>query len=73
MGLKDIYNIETAVQYLASLYMMNDTSIDLVRDILLYIQISCPFGGNSKKLALERLLKSLQLEKDEIDKIVSVL
>ena len=71
MNINDIYNIETAVQYLASLYMMNDTSIDLVRDVLLWIHDCC--SQNNKRVILCNLLKSLQLEKDEIDEIVSVL
>ena len=71
MNINDIYNIETAVQYLASLYMMNDTSINLVRDVLLWIHDCC--SQNNKRVILCNLLKSLQLEKDEIDEIVSVL
>ena len=71
MERKDIYNIETAVQYLASLYMMDDTAIDIVRDVLLFIQNPC--GENSKKAVLNNLLKSLQLENNELEKIVSVL
>lgn len=73
MSINDVYNIETAVQYLARLYMMNDTAIDIVRDILLYIHIACPFGKSSKRTALERLFKSLQLENNELEKIASVL
>ena len=71
MNIYDIYNIETAVQYLASLYMMNDTSIDIVRDVLLWIHDCC--SQNNKRVVLCNLLKSLQLEKDKIDEIVSVL
>lgn len=71
MNIYDIYNIETAVQYLARLYMMNDTSIDIVRDVLLWIHDCC--NQNNKRVVLCNLLKSLQLDKDEIDKIVSVL
>ena len=71
MNINEIYNISTAVQYLAYLYMMNDTAIDIVRDILLWIHDCC--SPNDKRTALCNLLKSLQLEKDEIDRIVSVL
>ena len=71
MSINDIYNIETTVQYLARLYIMNDTSIDIVRDVLLWIHDCC--SQNNKRVVLCNLLKSLQLEKDEIDKIVSVL
>lgn len=71
MNINDIYNIETAVQYLASLYMMNDTAIDIVRDVLLWIHDCC--SPDNKRIVLCNLLKSLQLEKEEIDKIVSVL
>lgn len=71
MNTNNIYNIETAVQYLASLYMMNDTTIDIVRDVLLWIHDCC--SPDNKRITLYNLLKSLQLEKDEIDKITSVL
>lgn len=71
MKINDIYNIETAVQYLASLYVMNDTAIDIVRDVLLWIYDCC--SQDNKRITLCNLLKSLQLEKEEIDKIVSVL
>lgn len=71
MKINDIYNIETAVQYLASPYVMNDTAIDIVRDVLLWIHDCC--SQDNKRIALCNLLKSLQLEKEEIDKIVSVL
>ena len=71
MKINDIYNIETAVQYLASLYVMNDTAIDIVRDVLLWIYDCC--SQDNKRIVICNLLKSLQLEKEEIDKIVSVL
>ncbi len=71
MNIYNIYNIETAVQYLASLYMMNDTAIDIVRDILLWIHDCC--SPDNKRTTLCNLLKSLQLDGNEIEKIVSVL
>lgn len=72
MEIKDIYNIETATKYLAMIYLMDDMAIDLVRDILLYIQLAYE-DEDHKKALLRKLLKSLELEDNEVDKIASVL
>lgn len=62
----------SAIQWLTNTYLLDERSVDIIRDILLYIRVNFEDMGD-KKYMVRNLLRTFDLNDKEIEKIASVI
>ena len=62
----------SAIQWLTNTYLLDERSVDIIRDILLYIRVNFEDMGD-KKYMVRNLLRTFVLNDKEIEKIASVI
>lgn len=67
-----IRDSRSAIQWLTNTYLLDERSVDIVRDILLYIGVNFEDMGD-KKYMVRNLLRTFDLNEKEVEKIASVI
>lgn len=67
-----IRDSRSAVQWLTNTYLLDERSVDIVRDILLYIGVNFE-DMDDKKYMVRSLLRTFDLNDKEVEKIASVI
>ena len=67
-----IRDSRSAIQWLTNTYLLDERSVDIIRDILLYIRVNFEDMGD-KKYMVRNLLRTFDLNEKEIEKIASVI
>ena len=62
----------SAIQWLTNTYLLDERSVDIVRDILLYIGVNFE-DMDDKKYMVRNLLRTFDLNNKEVEKIASVI
>lgn len=62
----------SAIQWLTNTYLLDERSVDIIRDILLYIRVNFEDMGD-KKYMVRNLLRTFDLNEKEVEKIASVI
>lgn len=69
---ENIRDSRSAIQWLTNTYLLDERSVDIVRDILLYIRVNFE-DMDDKKYMVRNLLRTFDLNNKEIEKIASVI
>lgn len=69
---ENIRDSRSAIQWLTNTYLLDERSVDIVRDILLYIGVNFE-DMDDKKYMVRNLLRTFDLNDKEIEKIASVI
>lgn len=69
---ENIRDSRSAIQWLTNTYLLDERSVDIVRDILLYIRVNFE-DMDDKKYMVRNLLRTFDLNDKEIEKIASVI
>lgn len=69
---ENIRDSRSAIQGLTNTYLLDERSVDIVRDILLYIGVNFE-DMDDKKYMVRNLLRTFDLNDKEIEKIASVI
>lgn len=69
---ENIRDSRSAIQWLTNTYLLDERSVDIVRDILLYIGVNFE-DMDDKKYMVRNLLRTFDLNNKEIEKIASVI
>lgn len=69
---ENIRDSRSAIQWLTNTYLLDERSVDIIRDILLYIRVNFEDMGD-KKYMVRNLLRTFDLNDKEIEKIASVI
>lgn len=67
-----IRDSRSAIQWLTNTYLLDERSVDIIRDILLYIRVNFEDMGD-KKYMVRNLLRTFDLNEKEVEKIASVI
>lgn len=67
-----VRDYRSAIQWLTNTYLLDERSVDIIRDILLYIRVNFEDMGD-KKYMVRNLLRTFDLNDKEIEKIASVI
>lgn len=67
-----IRDSRSAIQWLTNTYLLDERSVDIIRDILLYIRVNFEDMGD-KKYMVQNLLRTFDLNEKEVEKIASVI
>ena len=67
-----IRDSRSAIQWLTNTYLLDERSVDIVRDILLYIGVNFE-DMDDKKYMVRNLLRTFDLNNKEVEKIASVI
>lgn len=67
-----IRDSHSAIQWLTNTYLLDERSVDIVRDILLYIGVNFE-DMDDKKYMVRSLLRTFDLNDKEVEKIASVI
>ena len=69
---ENIRDSRSAIQWLTNTYLLDERSVDIIRDILLYIRVNFE-DMDDKKYMVRNLLRTFDLNNKEIEKIASVI
>lgn len=69
---ENIRDFRSAIQWLTNTYLLDERSVDIVRDILLYIGVNFE-DMDDKKYMVRNLLRTFDLNNKEVEKIASVI
>ena len=69
---ENIRDSRSAIQWLTNTYLLDERSVDIIRDILLYIRVNFEDMGD-KKYMVRNLLRTFDLNEKEVEKIASVI
>lgn len=69
---ENIRDSRSAIQWLTNTYLLDERSVDIVRDILLYIRVNFE-DMDDKKYMVRNLLRTFDLNNKEVEKIASVI
>lgn len=69
---ENIRDSRSAIQWLTNTYLLDERSVDIVRDILLYIGVNFE-DMDDKKYMVRNLLRTFDLNNKEVEKIASVI
>lgn len=69
---ENIRDSRSAIQWLTNTYLLDERSVDIVRDILLYIRVNFE-DMDDKKYMVRNLLRTFDLNDKEVEKIASVI
>jgi len=69
---ENIRDSRSAIQWLTNTYLLDEPSVDIVRDILLYIGVNFE-DMDDKKYMVRNLLRTFDLNDKEVEKIASVI
>ena len=69
---ENIRDSRSAIQWLTNTYLLDERSVDIVRDILLYIGVNFE-DMDDKKCMVRNLLRTFDLNNKEVEKIASVI
>lgn len=69
---ENIRDSRSAIQWLINTYLLDEPSVDIVRDILLYIGVNFE-DMDDKKYMVRNLLRTFDLNDKEVEKIASVI
>ncbi len=69
---ENIRDSRSAIQWLTNTYLLDERSVDIVRDILLYIGVNFE-DMDDKKYMVRNLLRTFDLNDKEVEKIASVI
>lgn len=69
---ESIRDSRSAIQWLTNTYLLDERSVDIVRDILLYIGVNFE-DMDDKKYMVRNLLRTFDLNNKEVEKIASVI
>lgn len=69
---ESIRDSRSAIQWLTNTYLLDERSVDIVRDILLYIGVNFE-DMDDKKYMVRNLLRTFDLNDKEVEKIASVI
>lgn len=69
---ENIRDSRSAIQWLTNTYLLDERSVDIIRDILLYIGVNFE-DMDDKKYMVRNLLRTFDLNNKEIEKIASVI
>lgn len=67
-----IRDSRSAIQWLTNTYLLDERSVDIIRDILLYIRVNFE-DMRDKKYMVRNLLRTFDLNEKEVEKIASVI
>ena len=67
-----VRDYRSAIQWLTNTYLLDERSVDIIRDILLYIRVNFEDMGD-KKYMVRNLLRTFDLNEKEVEKIASVI
>lgn len=69
---ENIRDSRSAIQWLTNTYLLDEPSVDIVRDTLLYIGVNFE-DMDDKKYMVRNLLRTFDLNDKEVEKIASVI
>lgn len=69
---ENIRDSRSAIQWLTNTYLLDERSVDIVRDIFLYISVNFE-DMDDKKYMVRNLLRTFDLNDKELEKIASVI
>lgn len=69
---ENIRDSRSAIQWLTNTYLLDERSVDIVRDILLYIRVNFE-DMDDKKYMVRSFLRTFDLNNKEVEKIASVI